>query len=143
MDVAFISPRKTSLFYLPKGTRLAQQRKPVHTSTENFQCFASRFFSRPYFGSLCHRTIMYMGFKKCVNELRSISDWLNAMRYPCAKSYNSSAFQWLSEEQVRMCSGHPKVHSGTIVVGSGGWGWRGEQWVMLALSLYHCAIEEK
>ena len=37
--------------------------------------------------------------------------------------YNSSASQWLSGEQVILCSGHPKVYFGTIVEGScGGWG---------------------
>ena len=46
---------------------------------------------------------------------------MNARRYPCAKGYNSSASQRLSGEQVRLCSGHPKVHFGTIVEGS----WRG------------------
>ena len=50
----------------------------------------------------------------------SFSDWLNARGYPCIKGFHSSASLWLSGEQVRLCSGHPKVHFGTIVVGS--WG---------------------
>ena len=54
--------------------------------------------------------------------MRSVSDRLKARGYPCAKGYNSSASQSLSGEQVRLCSGHPKVHFGTIVEGSGGWG---------------------
>ena len=29
-----------------------------------------------------------------------------------------AACQWLSREQVRLCSGQPKVHFGTIVEGS-------------------------
>ena len=47
---------------------------------------------------------------------------VNVREYPCAKGYNSSASRWLSGEQVKLCSGHPKVHFGTIVEGS----WRGE-----------------
>ena len=47
---------------------------------------------------------------------------LKAREYPCAKGYNSNASQWLSGEQVRLCSGHPKVHFGTIVEGSWGEG---------------------
>ena len=39
-------------------------------------------------------------------------------RVPLRKGYNSSASQWLSGEQVRLCSGHPKVYFGTIVEGS-------------------------
>ena len=45
---------------------------------------------------------------------------MNARGYPCAKGCNSSASQWLCGEQVRLCSGHLKVHFGTIVEGS--WG---------------------
>ena len=45
---------------------------------------------------------------------------MKARGYLCAKGCNSSASQWLSGEQVRLCSGHPKVHIGTIVEGS--WG---------------------
>ena len=66
---------------------------------------------------------MYKRFKWCISDRRSVSDRLKARGYPCAKGYNSSASQWLSGEQVRLCSGHPKVHFGTIVEGS--WGWRG------------------
>ena len=47
---------------------------------------------------------------------------MNARGYPCAKGYNSSASQWLSGEQVRLCPGHPKVHFGTIAEGSLGRG---------------------
>ena len=61
---------------------------------------------------------MYKWFKWCISDLCSVSDWLKARGYPCAKGYNSSASQWLSGEQVRLCSGHPKVHFGTIVEGS-------------------------
>ena len=50
------------------------------------------------------------------------SDRLKARGYPCAKGYNSSASQWLSGEQVRLCSGHPKVHFGTKLEGSSGGG---------------------
>ena len=38
-------------------------------------------------------------------------------------------------EQVRLCSGRPKVHFGTIVEGSKGEGGRGAWWVLRALSL--------
>ena len=65
---------------------------------------------------------MYKWFKWCISDRRSVSDWLKARGYPCAKGYNSSASQWLSGEQARLCSGHPKVHFGTIVEGSGGGG---------------------
>ena len=51
----------------------------------------------------------------------AVSDWLNAGGFPSAKGYNCIASRWLSEEQVRLCSGHPKVHFGTTVEGS----WRG------------------
>ena len=50
---------------------------------------------------------------------------MNARGYPCAKGYNSSASQWLSGEQVRLCPGHPKVHFGTILEGSWGESGRG------------------
>ena len=63
---------------------------------------------------------MYKWFKWCMSDLRSVSALVNARGYPCAKGCNSSASQWLSGEQVRLCSGHPKVHFGTIVEGS--WG---------------------
>ena len=59
-----------------------------------------------------------------ISDLRSVSAQVNARGYPCTKGWNSSASQWLSGEQVRLCSGHPKVHFGTIVEGSWG-GWRG------------------
>ena len=74
------------------------------------------------FGPLFHKIIMYKQFKWCISDRRSVSDRLKARVYPCAKGYNSSASQWLSGEQVRLCSGHPKVHFGTIVEGSGGRG---------------------
>ena len=38
------------------------------------------------------------------------------------RAVNSSASQWLSREQERLCSGHPKVHFETILEGSGGGG---------------------
>ena len=76
---------------------------------------------------------MYKWFKWCVNDLCSVSARVNARGYPCAKGYNSSASQWLSREQVRLCSGHLKVHFGTIVEGS--WGVGGARWVFRALSL--------
>ena len=63
---------------------------------------------------------MYKWFNWCIIDLRSVSARVNARGYPCAKGCNSSASQWLSGEQVRLCSGHPKVHFGTIVEGS--WG---------------------
>ena len=63
---------------------------------------------------------MYKWFKWCISDLRSISAQVNARGYPCAKGCNSSASQWLCGEQVRLCSGHLKVHFGTIVEGS--WG---------------------
>ena len=53
---------------------------------------------------------MYKWFKWCISDLPSVSDWLNARGYPCAKGYNSSASQRLSGEQVTLCSGHPRVH---------------------------------
>ena len=53
-----------------------------------------------------------------LSDLRSVSDWLNARGYPCAKGSNSSASQSLSGEQVGLYSGHPKVHFGSIVEGS-------------------------
>ena len=56
-------------------------------------------------------------FKLCSSDPCSVSDWLNARGYPCTKGYNSSASQWLSEEEVRLCFGHPKVHFRTIVEG--------------------------
>ena len=65
---------------------------------------------------------MYKWYKWCISDLRSVRDRLKARGYPCAKGYNSSASQWLSGEQVRLCSGHPKVHFGTIVEGSWGRG---------------------
>ena len=83
------------------------------------------------FGPVCYKTIMHMWFKWSLNDLRSVSDGLNSRGYFCAKGYNSSASQWLSWEQVRMCSGHPKVHFGTIVEGSWGRGGEGE----------HCKVE--
>ena len=73
---------------------------------------------------------MYKWFKWCISDMRSVSDWLKARGYPCAKGYNSSASQWLSAEQVRLFSGHPKVHFGTIVEGSlegGGEGYSTQQ----------------
>ena len=63
---------------------------------------------------------MYKWFKWRISGLHSVSARVNARGYPCAKGCNSSASQWLSGEQVRLCSGHPKVHFGTIVEGS--WG---------------------
>ena len=63
----------------------------------------------------------YNWFKWCISDLRSVSDLLNARGSPCTKSYKSSASQWLSGEQVRLRSGHPKVQFGTIVEGS----WKG------------------
>ena len=57
---------------------------------------------------------------------------MNARGYPCAKGCNSSASQRLSGEQVRLCSGHPKVHFGTIVEGS----WGDARWVLRAPSLF-------
>ena len=69
-----------------------------------------------------HKIIMYKRFKWCISDRRSVSNRLKARGYPCAKGYNSSASQWLSGEQVRLCSGHPKVHFGTIVEGSLGGG---------------------
>ena len=75
----------------------------------------------------------------CASELGSVSDYLNARGCPFAKGYNSSASQWLSGEQVRLCSGHPKVNFGTLVVGSWGreggvgGGGGGAQGVLLAL----------
>ena len=72
------------------------------------------------FGPLCHKTIMW--FKWCISDLRSVSARMNARGYPCAKGYNSSASQWLSGGKVKLCSGHPKVHFGTIVEGSWGVG---------------------
>ena len=74
------------------------------------------------FGPLCQKTIIYKWFKWRINDLRSVSARVNARGYPCAKGCNSSASQWLSGEQVRLCSGHPKVHFGTIVEGSWGGG---------------------
>ena len=71
---------------------------------------------------------MYKQFKWCISDRRSVSDRLKARGYPCAKGYNSSASQWLSREQVRLCSGHPKVHFGTIVEGSCGGGGGGGGW---------------
>ena len=65
---------------------------------------------------------MYKRFKCCISDQRSVSDQLKARGYPYAKGYNSSASQWLSGEQVKLCSGHPKVHFGTIVEGSWGGG---------------------
>ena len=52
---------------------------------------------------------------------------MNTRGNPCAKGYNSSASQWLSGEQVRLCSGQPKVgtfwdHSGRFRWGGGGGG---------------------
>ena len=76
------------------------------------------------FGPLCHKTIMYKWFKWCVtvSDLRSVSDrWTRG--YPCAKGYNSSTSQWLSGQQKRLCSRHPKVHFGTIVEGF----WKGRE----------------
>ena len=61
---------------------------------------------------------MYKRFKWCLSDRRAVSDRLKVRGYPCAKGYNSSASQWLSGEQVRLCSGHPKVRFGTIVEGS-------------------------
>ena len=49
MDVALISPRKTSFFYLPMGTPLAQQWKPEHTFTENFGASRADFSHIPTF----------------------------------------------------------------------------------------------
>ena len=66
---------------------------------------------------------------------------MNARGYSCAKDCNSSESQWLSGEQVRLCSGHPKVHFGTIVEGSwgtgggGGGGGGGARWLLRAPSL--------
>ena len=74
---------------------------------------------------------MYKWFKWCISDLRSVRARVNTRGYPCAKSCNSSASQWLSGEQVRLCSGHPMVHFGTIVEGSLG----GARWVLRALSL--------
>ena len=68
---------------------------------------------------------MYKWFKWRISDRRSVSDRLKARGYPCAKGYNSSASQWLSGEQVRLCSGHPKVHFWTIVQGGWGGGWGG------------------
>ena len=65
---------------------------------------------------------MYKRFKWCISDRRSVSDRLKARGEPCAKGYNSSASQWLSGEQVRLCSGHPKVHFGTAVEVSWGGG---------------------
>ena len=62
---------------------------------------------------------------------------VNARGYPCAKGCNSSASQWLSGEQVRLCLGHPKVHFGTIVEGSSGGGGGGGARVLRAPSLQH------
>ena len=74
------------------------------------------------FGPSFHKIKMYKRFKWCVSDWRSVSDRLKTRGYPCAKGCNSSASQWLSGEQVRLCSGHPKVHFGTIVEGSWGGG---------------------
>ena len=54
---------------------------------------------------------------------------------PCAKGCNSSASQWLSGEQVRLCLGHPKVHFGTIVGSFWGGGGGYARWVLRAPSL--------
>ena len=84
---------------------------------------------------------MYKLLKWCISSLRSVSAWVNARGYPCAKGYNSSASQWLSGEQVRLCPGHPKVHLGTIVAVS----WRGvgvHGMVLLAPSLIHDFSQE-
>ena len=77
--------------------------------------------------------MVYKWFKWRISDLRSVSARVNARGYPCAKGCNSSASQWLSGEQVRLCLGHPKVHFGTIVEGS--WGGGGARWVLRALSL--------
>ena len=45
--------------------------------------------------------------------MHSVNDWLNGQR-----AMTPVHSQWLSGEQVRLCSGHPKVHFGTIVEGS-------------------------
>ena len=63
---------------------------------------------------------MYKWFNWCIIDLCSVNARVNTRGYPCAKGCNSSASQWLSGEQVRLCLGHPKVHFGTIVEGS--WG---------------------
>ena len=71
------------------------------------------------------------------SDRRSVSDRPKARGYPCAKGYNSSASLWLCEEQVRLRSGHPKVHFGTIVEGSGrGGGGGGVHQVVRAPWLY-------
>ena len=83
-------------------------------------------------------------FKWCISDLRSVSARMNARGYPCANCCNSSASQWLSREQVRLCSGHPKVHFGTIVEGSWGGGRGGgvgARWVLRALSLILCECD--
>ena len=85
--------------------------------------------------------------------MRSVSDWLNARGYPCAKGDNSIASQWLSGEQMRLCSGHSKVHFVNIVVGFWKWegggggctetGGEGGGFVLLALSLTLFAAVEQ
>ena len=86
-----------------------------------------------YIWAIMSQTIMNKWFKLCISDLRSVSDWLNSRGYPCAKGYNSSASQWLSGEQVRLCLGYPKVFFGTIIEGSLGVG--GAQGVLRVLSL--------
>ena len=72
---------------------------------------------------------MYKRFKWCISDRRSVSDRLKARGCPRAKGYNSSASQWLSGEQVRLCLGHPKAHFETIAEGSCGRGGGGGEGV--------------